>query len=359
MFVAAYNLTGSSAVRRTWWPYVTTLGAVGVSLLVVGLLQTTILDPQAALLVYLVPVVLAASRWGRGTAIFAVIVSLLGHDLLFIDPRGSLTVARVDEALGLVLLLFTALVTAQLADGARHAAQADQEARIMRQADALKTALLRAVTHNLRTPLTSIKASASGLLQAGNRMSAADRVELLTQIEEESDRLARLVTKLVDASRLEAGQLESSRQPEDVREMVSLVVEALRPVLDGREVHMELADTPSTVACDYAQIEQVLTNLLENAAYHTPAGTNVRVRTCADGGMLRVEVEDSGPGIPEAERERLFRPFERGMTLASGSGLGLTIARGFVEAHGGRLWVEPGNAHGARFVFTLPLWQER
>ena len=345
-------------MRRAWLPYVTTLGAVAVSLLVVGLLQTTILDPQATLLVYLVPVVLAASRWGRGTAIFAVVVSLLAHDLLFVDPRCSLLVARVDEALSLVLLLFTALVTAQLADGARRTTQANQEARVMRQADALKTALLRAVTHNLRTPLTSIKASASGLRQAGNRMTDADRAELLTQIEEESDRLTRLVTKLVDASRLEAGQLESTRQPEDVREMVSLAVDRLRPVLGTRAVHLEFAEGSAAVGCDYAQIDQVLTNLLENAAYHTPPATSIWVRTCTADGMLRVEVEDSGPGIPGPERERLFRPFERGSTRASGTGLGLTIARGFVEAHGGRLWVENGDRHGARFVFTLPLWQE-
>ena len=346
-------------MRRAWLPYVTTLGAVAVSLVVVGLLQTTILDPQVTLLVYLVPVVLAASRWGRGTAVFAVVMSLLGHDLLFVDPRGTLLVARVDEALGLALLLFTALVTAQLADAARRAAQADQDARVMRQADALKTALLRAVTHNLRTPLTAIKASASGLRQAGNRMSDADRAELLSEIEQESDRLTGLITKLVDASRLEAGQLESTRQPEDVAEMVGLAVERLRPLLHNRVVQLVLADGPSTVACDYAQIDQVITNLLENAAYHTPPGTGVWVRTCADGRMLRVEVEDSGPGIPESERERLFRPFERGATRASGTGLGLTIARGFVEAHGGHLWVESGEARGARFVFTLPLWQER
>jgi two-component system sensor histidine kinase KdpD len=346
-------------VLRALFPYLTTLGAVAVALLVVGVLQTTILDPQAALLVYLVPVVLAASRWGRGTAIFAVVVSLVCHDLLFVDPRGTLFVSRVDEALGLALLLFTALVTAHLADAARREAYANEEARVMRQADALKTALLHAVTHNLRTPLTSIKASASGLRQAGHHLSDADRVELLTEIEEESDRLSRLVTKLLDASRLEAGALETTRQPEDVRELVTVAVDRLRPVLDGRIVQLEFADVPSTVACDYAQIDQVVTNLLENAAYHTPPGTDVWVRTCAVEGALRVEVEDSGPGIPEAERERLFRAFERGPSRAPGTGLGLTIARGFVEAHGGRLWLDSADSHGARFVFTLPLLLER
>jgi two-component system sensor histidine kinase KdpD len=116
---------------------------------VVGLLH----DLPSAILLYLVPIVLAASRWGRGPAIFAAVVSILGHDLLFVEPRGTFTVARADEALGLVLLLFTALVTAQLADGARRGAETAREAAVVRRSDELKTAILRAVTHNLRTPL--------------------------------------------------------------------------------------------------------------------------------------------------------------------------------------------------------------
>ena len=311
-------------------------------------------------MLYLVPVVLAASRWGRGPAIVAVIASILAHDLLFVDPRGTLLVARLDEGLGLVLLLFTALVVAQLADGARQTAQASQQARVMRQADEMKTALLRAVTHNLRTPLTSIKASASALRQATPVLSEEDRGELLARIEDESDRLARVVTKLLDASRLEVGQMPASRQPEDIRELITLATERLEPVLHGRIVHFELSDTASIVACDYAQIDQVITNLLENAAYHTPNSAEIYVRTglLDSTGALRVEVEDTGPGIPAAERERLFLPFERGVTRTSGTGLGLTIARGFVEAHGGRLWIENGAAStsGTRFVFTLPLW---
>ena len=118
----------------------------------VGVLHSTVVDLPAAILLYLVPIVLAASRWGRGPAITAALASILGHDLLFVDPRGTFSVARADEALGLVLLLFTALVTAQLADGARRGAETAREAAVARRSDELKTALLRAVTHNLRTP---------------------------------------------------------------------------------------------------------------------------------------------------------------------------------------------------------------
>jgi two-component system, OmpR family, sensor histidine kinase KdpD len=99
----------------------------------------------------------------------------------------------------------------------------------------------------------------------------------------------------------------------------------------------------------------VLTNLIENAARHTPPGTPIEVRLCTEGACARIEVVDHGPGIPPQQRARLMRPFERGSTLVAGSGLGLAIASGLVEAHGGRLWVEDGVPRGARLVFTLPL----
>jgi two-component system sensor histidine kinase KdpD len=331
------------------------LAAVSATFLVVGVLHTTVVDLPASILLYLVPIVLAASRWGRGPAITAVVASILGHDLLFVDPRGTFSVARADEALGMVLLLFTALVTAQLADGARRGTEIAREAAVTRRSDELKTALLRAVTHNLRTPLASIKASVSGLRQPGAAFPEEDRAELLAEIEEETDRLDRLVTNLLDASRLEAGGLKLSSHPHDLAVLLAAALDRLQSRLGGRVVSVEIPDDLPSVVLDYAQIDQVVTNLLENAILHTPPGTSVTARaTCVDG-AVRVEVIDCGPGVPVTERERLFRPFERGQTRAPGSGLGLTIARGFVEAHGGKLWLEDAPGSGARFIFTLPI----
>jgi two-component system sensor histidine kinase KdpD len=331
------------------------LVAVGATFAVVGVLHSTVVDLPAAILLYLVPIVLAASRWGRGPAITAALASILGHDLLFVDPRGTFSVARADEALGLVLLLFTALVTAQLADGARRGAETAREAAVARRSDELKTALLRAVTHNLRTPLASIKASVSGLRQPDAAFAEEDRAELLAEIEEEADRLDRLVTNLLDASRLEAGGLKLSAHPQDVSELLAAVLDRLQERLAGRSVSVEIPEELPPVAFDYAQIDQVVTNLVENAILHTPPGSRLVARATCVEGAVRVEIVDSGPGVPAAERERLFRPFERGQTRAPGSGLGLTIARGFVEAHGGKLWLEDAPISGARFIFTLPL----
>jgi two-component system, OmpR family, sensor histidine kinase KdpD len=348
-----------NSFRRDWravlLQHVLALAAVGATLVVVGVLHSTVVDLPAAILLYLVPIVLAASRWGREPAITAALASILGHDLLFVDPRGTFSVARADEALGLVLLLFTALVTAQLADGARRGAERAREAAVARRSDELKTALLRAVTHNLRTPLASIKASVSGLRQPEVTFAEEDRAELLAEIEEETDRLDRLVTNLLDASRVEAGGLKISSHPHDLAELIAAALDRLQPRLAGRSVSIEVPDELPPVACDYAQIDQVVTNLLENALLHTPPGTPVLARATSSGGVVRVEVVDGGPGVPIGERERLFRPFERGQTRAPGSGLGLTIARGFVEAHGGKLWLEDAPVSGARFVFTLPV----
>jgi two-component system, OmpR family, sensor histidine kinase KdpD len=334
--------------------YLAALLAVGVTLFVVGVIEARAALPSA-LLLYLLPVVLAATRWGLGPAILASAVSVLGHDLFFVQPVGTLSVERADEAVGLILLLFVAVVTAQLSVTARRVFQQEQEAAFARRSDEMKTALLRAVSHDLRTPLSSIKASVSGLRQADAAYTEDDRAELLAAIEEESDRLDRLVGNLLEASRLEAGAVTLHKDPQDLRELVREVVDRLQPMLADREVKLSIPEDLPLVAGDYAQIDHVLTNLLENAARHTPAGTPVAVRLSSDSDEVRVEVADRGPGVRPEDRERVFLPFERGPTRVGGTGLGLAIARGLVEAHGGRLWVDEAPGGGARFTFSLPL----
>ena len=329
--------------------------AVAITLGLVWLIHTNAPELQMAVLLYLVPIILVASTWGRGPSITAALAAVLGHDVFLVQPAGTLTIARAEDALGLVILLFTALVTSQLADSARRGYEKENEAALARRSDQLKTALLRAVSHDLRSPLASIKASVSGLRQAGGSYSDEDRAELLAAIEEEADRLARLVTNLLDASRLEAGVLTPHTRPQDLRELVATVVGRLQPLLTGRQVCIDIPEGVPPVPCDYAQIDQVVTNLVENAAVHTPPSTPVTIRAIVEGDEVRSEVVDQGLGLPATDRERIFRPFERGASEARGSGLGLAIARGLVEAHGGRLWAEDAPTGGTRFIFTLPL----
>jgi K+-sensing histidine kinase KdpD len=177
------------------------LVAVAITLVVAGAINAAVPGLEAIILLYVVPITVAATRWGPASAITAALASALGHDLLFIEPVGSLSVARANEALGLVLLVITALIVSQLAELARRGAARAREAEFARRSDAMKTALLRTVSHDLRTPLASIKASVSWLRQPGADYSEEDRAELLAAIEEEADRLTRLVSDLLDTPR--------------------------------------------------------------------------------------------------------------------------------------------------------------
>ncbi len=330
------------------------LVAVAITLVVAGAVNAVAPGLEAIILLYVVPITVAATRWGSASAITAALASAVGHDVLFVEPVGSLTIARANEAVGLVLLVITALIVSQLAEMARRGQERAREAEIARRSDAVKTGLLRTVSHDLRTPLASIKASVSGLRQPGADYSEEDREELLAAIEEEADRLARLVSNLLDASRLEGGAIALDRRPHDLAESIETVVRRLEPSLGDRPLTVEIPETLPVVAFDYTLLDRIITNLLENAAVHTPPGSPLEIRVRPTGDEIRVEVTDHGPGVAPEDRERLFRSFERGRTGGRGTGLGLAIARGFVEAHGGRIWIEAATHGGARFVFTLP-----
>lgn len=336
-------------------PYLIVVITVALALVAVGLVQSAVGSLGLAPLLYLLPVTLAAARWGRGPAILAVVLAVLGHDVLFVEPVGTLTVARPDEAVGLALLLITAIVIAQLADKARRGAERAQEAEVMRRSEELKTALLRAVSHDLRTPLASIKASVSSLRQDGVLYTEEDQRELLAAIEDETDHLNRILGNLLEVSRLEAGAMTLNKRPEDLSELVRAVLQRFGPAQDGRRVSLDVQGDPSLVVCDYVQIDHVLSNLIDNAFRHTPPQTPVHIALSQQDGAVLLQVTDRGPGVAVAERERVFHPFERGHTKAAGTGLGLAIAKGLVEAHGGRLWITDAEGGGACFSFTLPV----
>jgi two-component system sensor histidine kinase KdpD len=233
------------------------------------------------------------------------------------------------------------------------------EAEILRRTDELRTALLNAVSHDLRTPLSSIIASAGSLLQQDVQWTDAERQEFTRAIEEEAGRLNRLVGNLLDLSRIEAGSIRPEKGWYDLGALVDEVAGRLRRVALTHTLVLDVPEQLPPVQFDYVEIDQVITNLIENAAKYTPEGTTIRVAVRATGGQVEIEVTDSGPGIPEASLGEIFRPFYRAQpgpaARPQGSGLGLAVARGLVEAHGGRIWAENRREGGARFVFTLPL----
>ena len=230
---------------------------------------------------------------------------------------------------------------------------------LLQRTDALRAALLSSVSHDLRTPLSSIKAAASSLLQEEVQWDDEARRSFALSIESEADRLNRLVANLLDMSRIESGALKPEKEWYPIDELIHDVLGRMQPVLDGRTIHTDLPDDLPPVKLDYLQIDQVLTNLIENALRYTPAGSPIEIGVQAIGDRMIISIADHGPGIPAADRERVFDKFYRVMETQTariiGSGLGLAVSRGLVEAHGGRIWVENRKGGGAIFRFTLPL----
>jgi two-component system sensor histidine kinase KdpD len=238
-----------------------------------------------------------------------------------------------------------------------HLAEQAQQAQVEIEAERLRSSLLSSVSHDLRTPLSVITGAASALSEAHAELDSTARHELAQTIQEEALRLNRLVRNLLDMTRLSAGAVRISKEWQPIEGVVGAVLERLEQPLRGRAVTTRFAPDLPLVPIDAALVEQLLTNLLENAVKYTPPGTPVEISARpAEGGLL-VEVADRGPGIPPASAQMIFEKFYRlpreGAT--GGAGLGLAISRAIVEAHGGRIWVENRLGGGAAFRFTLPI----
>jgi len=323
---------------------------------------------------YVFAVLPVAIVWGLAYAIGVSVASMLAFNFFFLEPVHTLTLADSRNWFALAVFVVTAVVVSELAARSRRRAheaselaqettallgererlaQEALEAEALRRADVIKTALLRAVSHDLRTPLMAISTSASALARPDLSIDDADRAELLATILSASDRLDHLVGNLLDLSRLEAG----AALPEPaLLDLDDLVVGALDELgADGRRVEVAFSDGSTTVRVDAHQIQRVLVNLLENALKYSPADEPVHVNVSATSAEAVVRVVDHGPGVAVDERERIFEPFHRGDRRDGlGAGLGLAIARGFAEANGGRIWVESRQGQGATFVLSLP-----
>jgi len=239
-------------------------------------------------------------------------------------------------------------------------ARLDARARLAQldaETNQLRAAMFSSVTHDFRTPLASIKAGVTSLLDHSVEHDPTQERELLTTIFEETDRLNRLVGNILDLARIRAGALTPARHEAGLDEIAEVVVARLAPRLDGVRVELVIADDVPTVAVDETQLDQVMTNLLENAACHSPPGGEVRLSVGPAGDRVVVRVSDHGPGVDPDERERVFEAFYRGASTpdSPGTGLGLAIANAIVTAHDGRIWIEDGPGGGASFVFEIPV----
>jgi two-component system sensor histidine kinase KdpD len=260
----------------------------------------------------------------------------------------------------------------QLQDAFKQASHAEA----LKQSEKLKSALLDAVTHDLRTPLASIKASITTLIdEAKGRtednqpvsLDAASRFEMLEIIDEESDRLNRFIGGLIEMARIEAGELGLRRRWGPIDEIVSAAIVRAEPVTQRHFVRINIEKELPVVRVDERAVSEVIYTLVDNAAKYSPEGSNIRINARRAGeDLIQVEVEDEGSGIAPELRDRVFEKFFRATRdgdittrQPSGTGMGLAIAKGIVEAHEGKIWIEPGTGgKGTRVVFTLPIGDE-
>jgi two-component system sensor histidine kinase KdpD len=233
---------------------------------------------------------------------------------------------------------------------------------VLQRTDALRAALLSSVSHDLRTPLTSIKAAASSLLQEDVEWDEEARRGFARSIEHEADRLNRLVGNLLDMSRIEEGALKPEKEEYSLTALIHDVLGRLDPLFEGRVVRTHLPPGDLLlVNVDYLEIDQVLTNLIENAVRYTPAGSPIEVSAHSEGEEVEISVADRGPGIPPADLARVFDKFYRVLHgqhpagYPTGSGLGLAVCKGLIEAHGGRIWAELRDGGGLVVFVVLPI----
>ena len=333
-------------------------------------------------LVLVLPVVVAGVLGGRRAAVVVALGSAFAFYLAFIPPYWTFNIDFVDDAVALVVFIAVGLAVGTLVaweterrlvaeqratalavlNEQYELVQAERERlleettrlAVLEQVDAHRAALLRSVSHDLRTPLAAIKAVASDLRDEPD-YDAEMRDELLDLVIAETERLDRIVANLLSMSRIEAGSLQPEKQAVALDELAAACAQRLDRLFARAPVDLEFPEDLPYADADYSQLDQVMANLLENAARHAPAGSKIHVRGRAAGDdRVEFSVEDEGAGIPTEERSRAFEPFQRGAN-STGSGVGLAICRAIVDANGGTIAIEDGASGGARVVVALPV----
>ena len=348
-------------------------------------------------LAFLLVVIFVALFWGSRPALLASVLGMFCLNFFFLPPLYTLSIAHSQNWVALTVFFTTALAVGQLSARAKRRQEEAEEGRreierlyeelqsaferasqaeALRQSEKLKSALLDAVTHDLRTPLTSIKASITTLLDEVRGRSQEEqfvtldsesRLEMMEVIDEESDRLNRFIGGLIDLARIEAGELRLRRRWGTVDEIISTALARAEPFTEGREVEVYIEKELPVVSVDERAVSEVVYTLVDNAAKYSPAGTSICISAQrSDDGMIMMAVEDKGDGIAVDLRERVFDKFFRATRdgdisthQPSRTGMGLAIAKGIVEAHQGKIWIESGTGgKGTRVVFTLPIGDE-
>ncbi len=352
-------------------------------------------NPTTAALAFLLVVLFNAARWGSGPAIVVSVLGVLFFNFFFLPPTSTFTINDSENWVALAAFLITAVTAGELSSRVRQRAEEAENRRreierlyeelqdaferashaeALRRSELLKSSLLDAVTHDLRTPLTSIKASVTTLLEElrtrPDRAVAMDvegRREMLEVIDEETDRLNHFIEGLVELARIEAGEMHLRRRLGAVDEMILIALQRAERLTHNHVIDTSIEPDLPAIRVDSRTVAEVIYTLIDNAAKYSPAGSPIHITAARAGDdSVQLAVEDEGVGIPAELRERVFDKFFRatrggdsGTNHPAGTGVGLAIARGIVEAHGGRIRIDDNDGRqGTRVVFTLPIGQD-
>ena len=330
----------------------------GVAALTVACWLLTPLTGYAAIsLIYLLGVLLAGMILSRGPVLLVATLSALAWNFLFIPPRFTLHIAKLEDALTFAAYFIIALTVGSLTAQLKAREHLAAQVQLAKNSERLRKTLLDCVSHELKTPLAAIGAASQELLRlTPNAQNAEMLKQLAGEIHHGSLRLHRVVNNLLDMNRLESGVIQPNCEWCDVRELLQSAIEIERESINGREIRLDVPDNMPLALLDHALIEQAVAKLLANAASYTQPRLPIEIDAEYTAEQLVVSVSDRGPGFPVESAEKLFEKFYRGDGRKTGGlGLGLSIARGFVEAHGGKLTAENRDGGGARFTICLPV----
>jgi two-component system, OmpR family, sensor histidine kinase KdpD len=341
---------GSLSAQRRRYGYL--LAGLGAGVLVGVLVPLRgHLDLASDAMLFLVLVVTAAIVGGLGPALLAGALGSMSLNFFFTEPFHTFRIDDATEIVAVVVFALVALMVSWVVDLAARRASAARQAAELEAGNRLRTALLAAVGHDLRTPLAAAKAVVSGLRSREVTLSDGDREELLETADGALDRLAALVDDLLDLSRLQAGALPVRTRPVPLDDIVAKALEDLG--VESRAVVVDLPEQLPDLVCDPGLLERVIVNLVANAQRYAP-DPPLLTADAADG-RVELRVVDTGPGIPPTDRDRVFVPFQRlGDTSTTGLGLGLALTRGLVEAMAGTLALEETPGGGLTVAVSLP-----
>ena len=386
----------ANLLNSRWAGYVGAVVGTALMTAVLAPLQQQV-NATSVALAFLLVVLFVALFWGSRPALLAAVLGMFCFNFFFLPPLYTLTIAHAENWVALIVFFTTALAVGQLSARAKQRAEEaesrkleveslytqlqaaferESEAEAVKRSEKLKSALLDAVTHDLRTPLTSIKASITTLIDEARGqtddnqpviLDQDSRYEMLEVIDQESDRLNRFIGDLIDLARIEAGELRLRRRWGAVDEIISTALTRAKPLTADHQVEITSEKELPVVRVDANAVSEVVYTLVDNAAKYSPPGTTIRIDARrGDGDVIIMSVEDEGRGIVPGNRERVFDKFFRATRNGdisthqpSGTGMGLAIAKGIVEAHEGKIWIESGrDGKGTRVVFTLPIGDE-